>query len=91
MYSILLLHVLLAVLFLPLQLVFSVCFCPPLGPVLPAPRNVSAHPLVRSAAANLTASFNLGATNQAKVQGNQLNVTSFSVNLFSIHDQDSSF
>lgn len=63
-------------------------FCPPLGAVLPAPRSVSSDSDVALAVANLLATLDLSTQGEGSQEISLApNVTSFSVNLASIHNE----
>ncbi|KAL9117447.1 MAG: hypothetical protein Q9187_006016 [Circinaria calcarea] len=62
----------------------AVHYCPPLGPVFDAPTALSDDPSIRAAAFNLSATLDHGLRNGTI--GFNSSITSFSLNLFSIHE-----
>ncbi|KAI9883364.1 MAG: hypothetical protein M1823_004876 [Watsoniomyces obsoletus] len=63
-------------------------FCPPLGAVLPHPRNLSTNSVVREAAANLSSALDDATQGRNPDVPYQANVTSSSVSVRSIYDSD---
>lgn len=74
------------------RLSLAVNYCPPLGPVYAVPQNLSANDSVRQTAQNVSATLeNLLKKGGNASPGFDPNTTSFSVNLFSVHESDSIF
>ncbi len=65
-------------------------WCPPLGPALPAPTKLAAHPLIRAAAANITAQLdNIWYGSSSRSSSNpQRNLTYSSIGALSIYDDE---
>lgn len=68
-------------------------YCPPLGPVYELPRNLSTDPSIRLAAQNFTALINerVERINDSTTASFLTANTSFSIDLFSAHDDESLF
>ncbi len=63
-------------------------FCPPLGAVLPHPRNLSTNSVVREAAARLSSALDEATQGRNPEVPYQANITSSSVSIRSLYDED---
>lgn len=78
-----------AVFFALLRLSVAANYCPPLGPVYSIPRNLSTDDSIRQTAQNVSATLgHLLKTGANASAAFDTNTTSFSVNLFSVHESD---
>ena len=75
-----------------LRFTLATDYCPPLGPVHAVPHNLSTDESIRRAARNISATLaHLLDTGANDSTGFDANTTSFSVNLFSVHEPESIF